>query len=74
MYLPARHGTAPVPTTTLRRTSAHPRPSHPARPAEGAARAAVADAPAGPPLTLEWLVARDIDAFSRRRRGADRPS
>ena len=71
MYLPApRHGTAPVPTTTLRRTPAYPRPSHPARPAEGAARAAGPDAPAGPPLTLEWLVARDIDAYTARRRAA----
>ncbi|MCB7137657.1 hypothetical protein [Cellulosimicrobium marinum] len=25
--------------------------------------------PTAPPLTLEWLVARDIDAYSARRRG-----
>ncbi|WP_265523063.1 hypothetical protein [Oerskovia flava] len=33
--------------------------------APGAARVAGA---ANPPLTIEWLVARDIDAYSRRRR------
>ncbi len=27
-------------------------------------------APAEPPLTLEWLVARDIDAYTARRRAA----
>ncbi|MCM3534592.1 MULTISPECIES: hypothetical protein [Cellulosimicrobium] len=29
-----------------------------------------ASAAAGPPLTLEWLVARDIDAYTARRRAA----
>ena len=37
-------------------------PALPTAPAPSAA--------AGPPLTLEWLVARDIDAYTARRRAA----
>ncbi|WP_144683113.1 hypothetical protein [Cellulosimicrobium sp. TH-20] len=37
-------------------------PALPAAPAPSAA--------AAPPLTLEWLVARDIDAYTARRRAA----
>ncbi|MFH6689389.1 hypothetical protein QVL82_11230 [Cellulosimicrobium funkei] len=39
-------------------------------PALPAAPALAPSAAAGPPLTLEWLVARDIDAYTARRRAA----
>ncbi|WP_069386793.1 hypothetical protein [Cellulosimicrobium cellulans] len=69
MYLPgttAQHlNTTQARTTqdraTQARATAAARPAHPGQPAP-------APASATPPLTVEWLVARDIDAFSARRR------
>lgn len=59
MYLPGT--TAQHLRTSHVRATAAARSAHPARPAP-------APASATPPLTLEWLVARDIDAYSARRR------
>lgn len=73
MYLPVpQHRSISGPTATLRRSASLAVPSvPPVPPVPPVPHRPVEDAE--PPLTLEWLVARDIDAFSRRRGAAVLP-